>query len=130
MDELRESILVIFLSEKSIEKNNFFAFYDLCRKYYPKYTINEFYIDPLLSPLLRYLLLIRILFFKRNYNEAKKIFLKLSILCECLPWGIAFKYKNLYLWYYLLKTKQWCLFKMMLCLFNFKLVNKSFLEKF
>lgn len=116
-DELREHILCILNSEKNLHPTFLSDYYVLCQKYYPKFTLEVFCADPILSPLVKYICKLKDYYFEKKYDKVRVLFYKLKKMSEVIPKHISFKYKDFYLWYFLIKCGWWRVFDFLMKLY-------------
>lgn len=96
-----------------IEKYSLNEYYKLCKKFYPELSLEEFYSDSLLSPIVKYIVDIKRLYKIRCLNNIENIFNSSKIFKE-LPWQVKFQHKDFYLWYFLIKCRMWWILDKML----------------
>ena len=98
---------------EDIEKYGLNEYYKLCKKFYPNLSLDEFYSDSLLSPIVKCVVNIKRLYEIRSLNNIENIFNSSEIFKE-LPWRVRFQHKDFYLWYFLIKCRMWWVLDKML----------------
>ncbi len=98
---------------EDIEKHGLNEYYKLCKKFYPNLSLEEFYSDSLLSPIVKYIVNIKRLYKIRSLNNIENIFNSSEIFKE-LPWRVRFQHKDFYLWYFLIKCGWWNIFNFLM----------------
>ena len=116
---------VYFLSSlkcNDIVINGVDRYFNLCLKYYPEMSVSIFYSDEFISPIVKGIVLLKKVC-QFHKMDLKQEYFSIVELFEDMPWFIKFKHKDFYLWYFLIKTKQWYLFKILMNLY-FRLIKK------
>ena len=112
------------LSYEDIAIRGIDSYFSLCLQYYPQNTFDDFYSDEFVSPIVKGIVCLKKKIryspkeFKQQYFSVVKFF-------KDTPRYINFKHKDFYLWYFLIKTKQWYLFKILMSLY-FRLKKNEF----
>jgi hypothetical protein len=73
--------------------------------------------DPILSPLVKYICKLKDYYFEKKYDKVRVLFYKLKKMSEVIPKHISFKYKDFYLWYFLIKCGWWRIFDFLMKLY-------------
>ena len=111
---------VLLLKFDEIKRIGIKEYYDLCKRYCSSKNYEIFYTDNLLSPIIKGIILLKEYYNKEDINRSKDFFFQCVSLFKDTPWFIKFKYKDFYLWYFLIKIKQWKLLNLLMN-FYFKL---------
>lgn len=98
----------IFLNKYPLEELNdvdsLYDYYSLCKKCYPEISWENFCSDERCSPIVRLISIIKRKFEEREYDTAIKYCKSYARVCKIIktcPW---FKYKDFYVWYYLIRS--------------------------
>ena len=86
----------------------------LCQKYYFTFTKNQILADSFMSPIVKGLVKIKLLYNQKNYIGAKLCYNQIAHFCKDLPWIVNFQYADFYLWYLLIKCRMWWVLDKML----------------
>lgn len=116
-DELREHILAILNSEKNLCAEFFEDYYILCKKYYSNLTIQIFCCDSILSPIIKHIDKLKKNYFAHNYVKTRVLYDKLVDVSKIISLRLEFKYKDFYLWYFLIKCGWWRIFDFLMKLY-------------
>ena len=97
----------IFLNKYPIEELNdedsLYDYYSLCRKCYPDISWENFCSDERCSPIVRLISIIKRRFEEHENDTAIKCCKSYSRVCRVIKRCPRFKYKDFYIWYYLLR---------------------------
>ncbi len=107
-DEIKVSFLQLGLFDEIVD--NFDRYVELCQKYYCGSNINFILADSFMSPIVKGLMNIKLLYERRNFDRVRLVYNKLCFFSRKMPWIIKFSYKNFYIWYFLIKCGWWCVF--------------------
>ena len=115
--EIKNNFLSMYKVDSFSNSGEVLFFYDLYRKYYLDVSLSIFCNDAMFSPLIIFLVQIKEFYKLLHYEKAKAVFEKLVCVSEGLPWNIKFKYKDFYLWYFLIKCGWWRIFDFLMKLY-------------
>ena len=115
--EVKNCFLSMFGKKNDV--NYFYLYFELCKKYYPDMSLVDFCSDPFLSPLVQGIAKLKKYYKDGRFEEEKDLFVALNNLSICTPWNLRFKYKDLYLWYFLIKCNVWWCFDILMRFFIF-----------
>ena len=117
-DRIRRNFLQLAQIDEIIERG-VDVYFSLCRKYYPNLTEKQILEDPFMSPLVKGIAKIKLLYNQKQYVEAKQYYNKLCFFCNDMPWDIKFRYEDFYLWYFLIKWGFWSVFDKIMKIYLF-----------
>ena len=92
----------------------FSKYVELCKKYYPNLSDKQILEDSFMSPIVKGIVKIKLLYIQKKYVKAKQYYDEFCSICEKLPWQVKFQHKDFYLWYFLIKCRMWWVLDKML----------------
>ena len=102
---------VMYLSmypiHKLLEKHNLMAYCDLCEFFNLTSSLKELYNNNLLSPIIRGISMIKKSYEKKSYDEAYELCEIINKMSKSLDFTPKFEFKDFYIWYCLIKHKQY-----------------------
>ena len=102
---------IIFLNKYPIDEftqyPSLMDYYLLCKKCYPNMSWSAFYSDDICSPIIRLISILKRLIDAGEDKEFLRYCEIANIVCGSIDKCPKFKYKDFYIWYFLLKTKNY-----------------------
>lgn len=123
-----DEIKVFFFQLGSFNQivDDFSKYVELCKKYYPNFLDKQILEDSFMSPIIKGIVKIKLLYSQEKYIDAKRHYDKFCFFCKKMPWKLRFQYKDFYLWYFLIKCRIWWLFDKILKVYcKLKKYNKE-----
>jgi hypothetical protein len=109
-------LLMYDLSEVLLEGDK--RVYNLYRQGFSNKKYIDFCSDNVYSPIIKALVEIKQLYAKGGFREAKQKYIVFENYCKNTPRFIKLKYKSLYFWYFLIKSRMWFVFNVLMKLRN------------
>lgn len=122
-----EMYLSMYPIHKLLDRYNLIAYLDLCKFFNLTSNLNELYNNNLLSPIIRGISMVKISYEKKFYEESFALCEIIHEMSRSLEFTPRFKFKDFYLWYWLIKHKRYGILNYAMCMY-FRLkqyINRS-----